>query len=305
VDVGCGKGGFLKTLCGLYPDVRGLGVDPSYVDIGEDRPSNVRFVNAYFSAQHIQEQPALVTCRHVLEHIPNPVAFMREIRTGLAAFAETPLFLEVPDLEWILSNSAFWDFCYEHCNYFTQQSMAALLKHSGFLPAESMQNAFGGQYLWVETQGTSEAEAQQTCAPPTLEDTNLAERARQYSREEEAYIQQTRALLLSRKQRSQSIVLWGMATKGIMYAQLIDKEGTLVDHHVDINEDRHFVYTPLTGKQIKPPESLPLSTALTIVVMNPNYLQEIAAQCGALGLSASFLSADSSQNQEADEERLA
>ena len=121
IDVGCGKGSFLKVLTDLYPQVRGLGIDPSYEETlcisKNSNSSNLHFIQDIFKQEYVTEQPALVICRHVLEHIPQPTNFLKSIYSALRAFPNTPFFLEVPDLTWILENQAFWDFCYEHCNY--------------------------------------------------------------------------------------------------------------------------------------------------------------------------------------------
>ena len=42
----------------------------------------------------------------------------------------------------IVENEAFWDFCYEHCNYFNSESLGNALQLAGFEP-EKIQKAFG------------------------------------------------------------------------------------------------------------------------------------------------------------------
>lgn len=46
-DIGCGKGTFLKLLCNRYPDVKGIGIDPSYE--GDLQPAdNLLFIRDFF-----------------------------------------------------------------------------------------------------------------------------------------------------------------------------------------------------------------------------------------------------------------
>src|SRR5687768_810098 len=81
-DIGCGKGTFLKPLCSRFPEVRGIGIDPSYE--GDLRPSdNLVFIRDFFQTSHVTEKPALVLSRHVFEHIEFPVAFLTIISEPL------------------------------------------------------------------------------------------------------------------------------------------------------------------------------------------------------------------------------
>lgn len=151
VDVGCGKGTFLKIVSEMFPKARGLGIDPSYEGDKQISNGRISFIKDLFSEKHIGERPSVVICRHVLEHISHPVSFLKSIHSALEAFPQTPLFLEVPDTTWIIQNGAFWDFCYEHCNYFTPHSLSNALKMAGFAPPHTIGTAFGNQYIWIES----------------------------------------------------------------------------------------------------------------------------------------------------------
>ena len=77
IDVGCGKGGFLRHVCSLS-GARGVGFDKSF----EQRSHNiagVRFVKNWFDETYAGEAPDLVACRHVLEHMAEPISFLRAL----------------------------------------------------------------------------------------------------------------------------------------------------------------------------------------------------------------------------------
>jgi hypothetical protein len=132
IEIGCGNGAFLKKLCA---ENDGVGYDPSY--IGPLENGRVSFVRGYYEGLSCD----IVVCRHVIEHVPDPV--------GLIATINAPrVFFETPNLDWIIENDTWWDFFYEHCNYFTAGTLKYAFALAGF--DGRAREAFGGQYLWYE-----------------------------------------------------------------------------------------------------------------------------------------------------------
>jgi hypothetical protein len=284
VDVGSGDGTFLRTLLDLAPAARGLGIDPALDASHSDGDGRLALVKDVFSPGLLDEVPALVVSRHVLEHIPQPVSFLRLVSS---AVAPSPGFFEVPDLEWIVEHHTFWDFCYEHCNYFTAASFSRLLTEAGFEPVRS-QTAFGDQYLWLEATATAEP-----VDPPAEDGEEIAERLLRYADEESARIAAARGLLQRNRDDGSATVVWGMATKGVMFVLLTDPEASLVDACVDVNPNKQGCYVPLTGHPIQAPETLrSLERPLTVLVMNENYRAEIEQTCTELGLEATVTTAE-------------
>ena len=280
VDVGCGKGTFLEVLCGKFPRCEGKGIDPS-VDENAATADNLEFIRDIIRPEHLTRKLDLVLCRHVLEHIPDPVAFLRSLRKTLPTGVS--FFVEVPDLDWILEAGAFWDFCYEHCNYFTAQSLATALNAAGFR-VSSVKLSFGGQYLW--------AEGVLSDSVPFAEETrDVLSRARRYSRQERALIEAVCTRLRRAVEQGTRSVLWGMATKGVLFANLCDPERLLIGACVDKNEAKQGFFIAGAGHRIDSPTVLSehAGQALDIYVMNPNYALEIKEECDAMGLNATFL----------------
>ncbi len=289
LDIGCGKGTFLETMSRLFPDTEGLGIDPAYEGPAQNEPQRLRYIRECFAAHHIDRRPNLVICRHVVEHMNPPVDFLRSLRAALQAYPGVPFFVEVPDLSWIVQNQSFWDFCYEHCNFFTPTSLANAMTLSGFRTVRS-RTAFGDQYIWLEAV-TETTIAPSLCSPGDA--LNLSLRLQQYADTERNLIEQARARLTQLKQDHWDIALWGMATKGILFSYLVDPERTLFDYCIDINPNKQGGFVPVTGHAIESPDALPSnsSSRLAVVVMNTNYLAEVVATCRTRGLDPLFLNA--------------
>lgn len=307
VDIGCGKGTFLKILCEKFARVRGLGIDPSYEGDCHVGRGRVQFIKDFFSEKYIGERPSLIVCRHVLEHISDPASFLRSIHSSLKMFPEIPLFFEVPDTIWIIENNAFWDFSYEHCNYFTSDSLLNTLKLSGFTP-HTLRTAFGNQYIWIEVRNTQYniprnldggircmlgKSRYKSVTGSTASACNVDEFTR-YSNNELTIIAGIRQKLHDLKKDGWSVAIWGMATKGVVFSFLVDPDRTLIDFCIDANQNKQGCFVPLTGHAIQAPEMLSRLNRepLSIVVMNPNYLFEIRNTCKTLALSPAFMDAN-------------
>lgn len=300
VDVGCGKGTFLQTMTRLYPEVRGLGIDPSYEGSLEPTGS-LRFIREFFDEKQLTERPSLVVCRHVLEHIGRPAEFLRSLREATRAYPGVPFFLEVPDLTWILKNQAFWDFCYEHCNYFSAESLTRAVNAAGFQSLRT-RAAFGDQYLWIEA--TNSRPAGDVAAVPIGEGADLCRSARLYEELETRLIATSRRRLVELKENGWSTAVWGMATKGILFSYLVDPETRILDYCLDVNPNKQNGFAPVTAHRIQSPDVLATADGpqgkLAVVVMNENYLPEIRERCRQLGVAAEFFAADLSPRPQQD-----
>ena len=256
-DVGCGKGEFLRSLCALAPGIRGIGIDPSCTPCVD---GNFELRRATFETSDINGDARLVILRHVLEHIQQPAVFLAGLR---AAMPNAPLYVEVPDLTWILHHTAFWDFCYEHCNYFTPDTLASAMRGAGF-DVLGQDVAFGGQYQWI-------------IGAPAANPGPIGRNAIVARAAVDAYLaRETMAVgsLRDLADRDGGLAVWGMATKGVLLAILLG--GDRVIGGIDMNKAKQGFYAAGSGVRINSLEWLrDLQPGTRVVVMNPNYLAEI------------------------------
>lgn len=267
VEVGCGKGQFLRKLVS-YPGAnnRGFGFDPSYVGPDIDLDGRLHFRRCYYDDTCTDVQANAVVCRHVIEHVPQPLALLHSVRAALAHTPQARVFFETPCVEWILRYRVVWDFFYEHCSLFSAASLRSAFHQAGF-GVTDVRTVFGSQYLWLE--GGLQHDSRLT--PAHYPETAVLAQA--YGSEEQQLCQAWRARL-SALRRNGKIALWGAGAKGATLANLVDPDGTLIDCIVDINPSKQGRYLPGTGHPIVDPAELPLRGVRQAIMMNPNYRQE-------------------------------
>lgn len=275
VEAGCGSGHFLRRLCARAA-CRGYGYDPGYRGPERD-PGGVSFARRVFEGAASLppgERVDAVICRHVIEHVPAPAAFVQALARGLPR--GTRFYFETPAFEWIAARTALWDVFYEHCNYFTAAAFARVLELGGLTPS-AVTPVFEGQYLWAAA--TLEAPAPARAPLDPLAGPRLAAFARACD-DALARLHAQVERLLSVAGR---VAVWGAAAKGATYAALVDPDATRLDCLVDVNPARHGRYLAGTGHVIVAPGELTARDVGAVLVMNPNYLDEIRAQAARAG----------------------
>jgi len=245
VEVGCGKGFFLEMLLDDGFDVQGF--DPTYE--GE----NDRVVKQYFSSELGINADGLIL-RHVLEHIPDPVEFLMQLRDANGGSGK--IYIEVPCFDWICEQQAWFDIFYEHVNYFRLSDF-----HCMFDVVYESGRLFGDQYLYVVADLSSlkrpEIDAEQRISFPISVKPNLA--------------------AWTAEDLDSALIVWGGASKGVIFSLLMQRSGLAISAVIDINPAKQNKYLPASGLQVKAPaEILPnIQAGAKIFVMNSNYLQEI------------------------------
>jgi hypothetical protein len=247
VEIGCGKGVFLDNL--LRDGFEITGYDPAY------EGPNPLIERRLFEPAKTSAAEGLIL-RHVLEHIPSPADFLAEI--ARSNHGKGLIYIEVPCLDWILNQHAWWDIFYEHVNYFRLIDFNNLFERvvdSGRL--------FGGQYLYV----VADLGSLRSRPSTPLLDVQFPDGLRPDVRLEERY---------------PAHAVWGAGSKGVIFSIFTQRTGGQIDAVIDINPSKQGRYMPVTGYRVDTPaeaiERLPFGSC--IHVMNPNYLEEVRAVVG-------------------------
>ncbi len=269
VEVGCGNGLFLRRLVMMDAGNSGYGFDTSYTGPETDLDGRLRFERRFYGPECADIPADIVVCRHVIEHVPDPVGLLRAVRQALRHSPHARVFFETPDVTWILRNQVIWDLFYEHCSLFMPDSLTTAFEQAGFV-VERVRPVFGDQYLWLEaTVGGDERPIHMQPEPiPTL--------AHLFTVSEAALRQEWEANIRDLAHGGK-VALWGAGAKGVTLANLIDREQGVIDCVVDLNPAKQGGYVPGTGHPIIDYREIPQRGVQTAVVMNPNYTEEIVA----------------------------
>jgi hypothetical protein len=280
IEIGCGKGEFLKLLCDLG-DNHGLGFDPGYSTQRGDALGASRFevVRDFFSDAYAERSADFVACKMTLEHIADPYSFVgaaaRTVRKPDGA-----IFIQVPESLRILKECAFEDIYYEHCSYFTKGSLGRLLERLGFVVTHA-DIEYGGQYLTVEA--TPRQNRGEGVAHPADLD-NLASLVATFPERTRRIIDEWSERLSVLKRAGKRVVLWGSGSKGVSFLTTVPGASAAIEFVVDINPFRKGFHMAGTGQVIVSPDELQRLRPDVVLVMNRVYVPEISGSLEALGL---------------------
>ncbi len=251
IEVGCGKGYFLEHLHAQGFQITGL--DPTY----EGDSPNV--IKSYFTPG-IGLRADGIILRHVLEHVRDPVEFLRNIRD--ANGGEGRIYIEVPCLDWITEHRAWFDIFYEHVNYFRLSDFQRI-----FGTVHESGHIFGGQYLYVVADLATIASPRLSGDDGFTFPADFLETVTRYAS----------MIKTQNTQSHQRAIIWGGASKGVTFALHMQRAGADIDFVIDINPAKQGKYLAATGLKVFAPEEAlaRVEPGSTIFVMNGNYLPEI------------------------------
>jgi hypothetical protein len=269
LEIGCGKGEFLNLICEAG-DNRGIGYDPSFVPARAHSRQDIRFVREFFTEDTCESPPDLLCCKMTLEHIGQTHRFLASVR-AVANREGSLIFFQVPNVERIFSEGAFWDVYYEHCSYFSAVSLENLFIGTGF-SVKRIWTGYGDQYLMILA---SPAERGSAIVEGDAEGVGtIMDMCGKFT----ASAARSRAAWLNRLGKwaagGQRTVLWGSGSKAVAFLTTLGVHDE-VEYVVDINPYRVGRFLPGTGQGIVAPGFLREYRPDNVVIMNPVYLREV------------------------------
>jgi SAM-dependent methyltransferase len=286
LEIGCGQGEFLSMLCAAG-DNQGIGFDPSYSPerAAAASTSQITFVPELYSEKTAHYAADLICCRHVLEHIQHPRAFVTSLRRALADSPHTVVYMEVPNVRFMLEDLSIWDFIYEHYSYFSARSLARLFHEGGFRVLR-LEEAYRGQFLALDAMpGPAPADAP---AQERVPHANAGE-PDAFAQVFQQKIQEWKDRLATFAQEGKRVAIWGAGSKGVTFLNLLQTAAP-IDTVTDINPHKQGKFIAGTGHQITAPDYLVERRPDVVIIMNPIYRPEIEQQLANWGLNPQVLS---------------
>ena len=281
LEIGCGKGEFLVELC-EQGNNRGIGVDPGCRPERLDDTVNerVEFICELYTEEHAALQADVIVCRHTLEHIHPVKEFVSTIRRSLEDNPNAIVVIEVPDVEIVLRERRFWDVYYEHCSYFTAETLCDLFERERFEILECVRE-YDDQYLVMV--------ARPVPAPVISESRGtfvdeIRSGVTSFENQVGDDIKRWDDTLRRWKASGGTTAIWGGGSKCVSFLSTVEAADN-VDVVVDINPHKAGKFIPGSGHRVISPTELIDYAPSSVVAMNSIYLSEIQQQLAELGLA--------------------
>lgn len=286
IEIGCGQGEFLILLCELGRN-HGIGFDPAYdnrlpAGFHSDR---VEFIADFYSEKYTSYHADFVCCKMTLEHISDTAEFVRRVRRSINEQLDTTVFFQVPNAAYVLNDVAFWDIYYEHCSYFTADSLRYLFEQNGFIVLNT-HTEYNNQYLTIEARPTSVITPGAQVRGAHVD--QAWQQVTSFVEQCQRNLQQWQAQLAAYRQNGQRVVLWGGGSKAVAFLTTLHITDE-VGYAVDINPNKHGTYLAGTGHEVVGPDFLVDYQPDVVIVMNPIYCPEISRQLLDLKIHAQLL----------------
>ncbi len=281
-EIGCGDGYFLKQMVKAGA-CKGIGFDPSMERhdkrgfVGE----SVEIVPKAFQTGNLPTHFDLVICRHVLEHLRDPLGLLASIREAVGK-RQSALYFEVPNTTWILESCSLWDFIYEHYTYWTRSTLGALFARAGFHVLETA-TGFGNQFVMIEADTSEHAEASVRAEADAKEQVTVCQR---FGKAAKRHLDRWQHELGVFAGSGRKVAVWGAGSKGVTFVNAVPAALEAVACLVDLNPRKQGKFVAGSAHPILAPERLAELQPDVVIIPNALYEQEIGAELSKMGVEA-------------------
>lgn len=279
VEIGCGDG-FMLSLMVKHGVASATGFDPTMAGKTSEFGAQecVEIVPEYFGSDHLDRPYDAIICRHVLEHLDDPMQLLSDLRRHIGD-RDVPVYFEVPNATWMLDSVSMWDVIYEHVGYWSAPSLENAFRRAGFQPTRVV-SGYDDQFLMIEALPT----------PTPFSGTNenagkILEAARNFSAKASVNLEFWGNRLSEIEGKA---VIWGAGSKGITFANAIGAPAVKLSAMIDLNPRKHGLYVPSVGIPVVSPDALLELSPSTVIISNGLYFDEIKSQVLSTGLVPDF-----------------
>jgi hypothetical protein len=282
IEIGCGDGFFLERLVesGMH---KGIGYDPAAGEGTVQRKTPaVQVIPELFNFDQSVESVDAVICRHVFEHVGNPMEFLSRLRSNIAG-RDTLVYFEVPNATRMLEAVMIWDVIFEHFTYWTSAALSTLFVRCGFNPL-SVSTDFGNQFLMLEARPS--VWPSQGLWPTADQVRAIKSQCCSFGEASTKLIAHWKTALRNLRAQGRKAVIWGAGSKGITFANVVAGHEPLLAGIVDINPQKQGRYVAFSGLPVLAPSQLNDLRPDVVILMNENYALEVTKLLKELGVNA-------------------
>lgn len=287
LEIGCGKGDFISMVC-EFGNNKGYGFDPAFVpERNPDKHGNVEFITDLYSEKYSEYKADFICCKMTLEHIPNTLEFMQIVREAIGDHMDCTIFFQIPEARRVMSDIGFWDVYYEHCSYFSPESLEYLFKRAGFEVLE-VGTEYDDQYLMIEAKP---AKGALTDEEIDIDISGVKADFELYKNSIQTVLDRWKSMIQERLANGKKMVLWGGGSKAVAFMTTLGITDEIL-YAVDINPFKHDHYLPGSGQKVIAPKDLIEYQPDYVILMNPIYTEEVKKDLESMNLHPEILPID-------------
>jgi 2-polyprenyl-3-methyl-5-hydroxy-6-metoxy-1,4-benzoquinol methylase len=198
LEIGSGTGHLLKRFNDLGAEV--LGLEPGIHGQEAAKHYNLPIIQAFFPTQEIKGVFDLIVMANVLEHIEDPLKFLREVKGHVHSGSKVAI--SVPNCEPYIAQGDISMLIHEHWSYFTEATLKTTLYCAGGRDLQIEASGYGGNlYAWFELCGEPVSPA-----PEDLEKGKV--KAQQFQQKAQAMIKRIALLIYEAQREGKTIGLY-------------------------------------------------------------------------------------------------
>lgn len=133
LDIGCGAGGILSYFKEKNNEILGIDLGTEYLEYGRNKGLDLR-TGSFDKMPELNKKPDIVILSHVVEHLPNPIEQLKELKQYLKE--DTLIYIEVPSVN-NLTISYHHDFLEylvnAHTYHFTLRTLSNCCQKAGYV----------------------------------------------------------------------------------------------------------------------------------------------------------------------------
>ena len=266
LEIGSGKGDFLKVLNELNVNAFGLEHKKESVQLSKEKGLNV--IQGYLLDQiKISEKFAFIICNNFLEHQPDVKAFLNKVNDLL--IEDGVIYISVPNLQRIIDKNCFYEFVTDHLVYFTQKSLKLALEMHGFDIIES--------YLKNNENDIS-----------VIAQKRKITTIKNKKHKMDEIVNSLSTLVLNNHKQGKKVSVWGAGHRALALMAIANVNQ--IDYVVDSAPFKQGRYTPILKKKIiSPADFLKIECDLLILMLPGSYSEQVKNNLEKTGFNGKYI----------------